>query len=119
MLTKPLSDAASALTALGSQRVWSLLVTVFGDLAQNEGDVIDGPVLSLLMADIGIKPEATRVALHRLRNDEWIVSTKQGRTSQHSLTARGRRESAAANPRIYNLPQQSPEPILALITYAL
>lgn len=109
MLTKPLSDAANALTALGSQRVWSLLVTVFGDLAQNEGDVIDGPVLSLLMADIGIKPEATRVALHRLRNDEWIVSTKQGRTSQHSLTARGRRESAAANPRIYNLPQQSPE----------
>lgn len=109
MLTKPLSDAANALSALGSQRVWSLLVTVFGDLAQNEDDVIEGPVLSALMADIGIRPEATRVALHRLRNDDWIVSHKKGRTSQHSLTARGRRESAAANPRIYNRLRQSPD----------
>jgi phenylacetic acid degradation operon negative regulatory protein len=109
MLTKPISDAANALIALGSQRVWSLLVTVFGDLAQNEGDVIEGPVLSALMAGIGIKPEATRVALHRLRNDDWIASHKKGRTSQHSLTARGRRESTAANPRIYNLPRQSPD----------
>jgi|TARA_B110000908_G_scaffold169610_1_gene227118 phenylacetic acid degradation operon negative regulatory protein len=109
MLTKPLSDAANALTALGSQRVWSVLVTVFGDLAQNEGDVIEGPVLSTLMADIGIRPEATRVALHRLRNDDWVASLKKGRTSQHSLTAHGRRESAAANPRIYSFPQQSPD----------
>ena len=109
MLTKPQSDAANALTTLGSQRVWSLLVTVFGDLAQNEGDVIEGPVVSTLMADIGVKPEATRVALHRLRNDDWIASLKKGRTSQHSLTAHGRRESAAANPRIYNFPKQSPE----------
>ena len=109
MLIRPLSEAANALSALGNQRVWSLLVTVFGDLAQNNGDVIDGPVLSALMADMGIKPEATRVALHRLRNDEWIVSIKNGRISQHRLTARGRHESAAANPRIYNQPNQSPK----------
>ena len=109
MLTDALSNAASALTALGSQRVWSMLVTVFGDLAQNQGNVIEGPVLSALMADMGIKPEATRVALHRLRNDNWIVSVKNGRTSQHSLTESGRLESAAASPRIYNHPSLSPK----------
>ena len=41
------------------------------------------------MTAIGIKPEATRVALHRLRSDGWITSQKQGRTSQHSLTEIG------------------------------
>jgi phenylacetic acid degradation operon negative regulatory protein len=109
MPTKPLSDAIDALTGLSNQRVWSLLVTVFGDLAQNEGEVIDGPVLSAMMSDMGIKPEATRVALHRLRNDDWIVSVKNGRTSQHSLTASGRQESAAASPRIYNPPSRTPK----------
>ena len=100
-----LDAAVERLTTLGPQRVWSLLVTVFGDLAQNKGDGIDGPVLSALMADMHIKPEATRVALHRLRNDNWIISAKHGRTSRHSLTEHGRQISAAANPRIYGLPQ--------------
>lgn len=107
MLTKPLSDAANALSTLGNQRVWSLLVTVFGDLAQMDGDIIEGPILSALLTDMGIKPEATRVALHRLRNDEWITSVKRGRTSHHSLTARGRQESASASPRIYNQANRS------------
>lgn len=99
-----LNTAQERLTSLGVQRVWSLLVTVFGDLAQNEGDEINGPVLSTLMTELRIKPEATRVALHRLRNDNWIVSTKHGRTSRHSLTDQSRRISAAANPRIYGPP---------------
>jgi phenylacetic acid degradation operon negative regulatory protein len=110
MLTKPLSDAVEALATLKNQRVWSLLVTVFGDLAQNDGDVIEGPVLSVLMSDIGIKAEATRVALHRLRNDGWINSVKSGRNSLHSLTASGRQESSAASPRIYGHPNDSRAP---------
>ena len=90
------------LTESGSIRVWSLLVTVFGDLAPDRP--LDGPTLSLIMAQIGIKPEATRVALHRLRSDGWIISQKNGRTSHHSLTAKGQRDSAAARPRIYGRP---------------
>lgn len=102
-----LQSAKDRITSLGTQRVWSLLVTVFGDLAQGEGDEIQGPVLSALMADMHIKPEATRVALHRLRNDNWITSTKHGRTSRHSLTLHGRDLSAAANPRIYGTSQDT------------
>lgn len=94
------------LRALGGQRVWSLMISLFGDLAQAKGDTIDGPVLSAIMNMLDVKPEAVRVALHRLRNDGWIVSQKSGRISRHSLTEKGRRESAAASPRIYADPAE-------------
>ena len=82
-------------------RVWSLLVTVFGELAQDSRSGISGAVLARLTEMIGIKPEAVRVALHRLRRDGWIESVKSGRTSNHRLGRRGRMESAKANPAIY------------------
>ena len=104
MPTDPFSENTAALRALGGQRVWSLMISLFGDLAQGAGDRIDGPVLSAIMARQHIKPEAVRVALHRLRNDGWVTSEKSGRIRQHSLTDKGRRESAIASPRIYARP---------------
>lgn len=86
-------------------RVWSLLVTVFGDLAPDHP--LDGPALSTLMDGIGIRPEATRVALHRLRSDGWITSQKQGRISWYSLTSKGRTDSACARSRIYAHPEET------------
>jgi phenylacetic acid degradation operon negative regulatory protein len=107
MPSDPYSAALDILTATATQRVWSVLVSVFGDLARHEGEGIDGPVLTALMAEAQIKPEATRVALHRLRNDDWITSTKSGRTSHHSLTRTGRRLSLAASARIYSAPAEA------------
>lgn len=92
------------LSRLGGEqppRVWSLLVTVFGDMAQEPGAQISGATLSQICALIGIKPEAMRVALHRLRKDGWIDSHRNGRSSTYFLTAFGRAQSAAATPRIY------------------
>ncbi|WP_170762951.1 PaaX family transcriptional regulator C-terminal domain-containing protein [Ruegeria lacuscaerulensis] len=89
------------LTASGTQRVWSVLVTIFGDLAQNETDQISGALITSLTSLAGIKAEATRVALHRLRKEGWIESTRIGRNSVHRLTDFGRSQSAAAVPRIY------------------
>ena len=94
-------DVTDALRTLGGQRVWSLLVTIFGDMAGDKGAVIKGPTLSAIMTAMQIRPEATRVALHRLRNDGWIASDKVGRTSHHHLTDLGRAQSEAARPRIY------------------
>ncbi len=108
MATDTLFDLTADLRALGGGRVWSLMVSLFGDLAQGQGDKIDGPVLSAIMAELGVRPEAARVALHRLRNDGWIASEKRGRISHHSLTAKGRTESAAASPRIYAGPDEGP-----------
>ena len=109
MLSDPeFRSLTRGLRELGGQRVWSLMVSLFGDLAQDAAQTIDGPVLSAMMALLEVKPEATRVALHRLRNDGWIISEKSGRISRHQLTDKGRAESAAASPRIYAEPDSLP-----------
>lgn len=100
----PFNQNKASLLAVGGQRVWSLMVTLFGDLAQAQGSTIDGPTLSAIMAEMDIRPEAVRVALHRLRNDGWIASEKSGRTGRHTLTAKGRSETTQASARIYASP---------------
>ena len=94
----------SAIQTLGTEeapRVWSLIVTVFGDLAQKQGDLISGPMLTSILSPLGVRPEAMRVALHRLRNEGWIETTKRGREAFHSLSATGLEQSAIASERIY------------------
>ena len=102
-------DAITALSISRNQRVWSIIVSLFSDMARNPGDQISGPLMGRIIEPIGIKPEAIRVALHRLRNDGWITSHKQGRTSYYALTERGLSESAAASPRIYARQTEPPE----------
>lgn len=100
----PTADFDQAIAALAGDtppRVWSLIVTVFGDLAQSDGDQIAGPILGEMLALLGVRPEAMRVALHRLRNEGWIETEKRGREGLHRLTASGREQSAQAATRIY------------------
>lgn len=89
-----------------NQRVWSIIVSLFGDMAQDPDHRISGGTLTRIIGPLGIKPEAIRVALHRLRKDGWIDSARIGRTSLHFLTESGRAQSAAVTPRIY---RRSPE----------
>lgn len=104
MPTDDFAIAIAPLKELGGQRVWSLMISLFGDLARDDGQVIDGPILSAIMAAMDVRPEAARVALHRLRKDNWIASEKHGRISKHSLTPEGRAQSQAASSRIYATP---------------
>ncbi len=83
------------------QRVWSIIVSLFGDMAQEPGAQISGGALTQIIEPMGIKPEAIRVALHRLRKDGWIESDRIGRVSRHVLSEFGRTQSAAVTPRIY------------------
>jgi len=111
-MTNNVSDlvdyAISALADRETIKVWSVIVTIFGDLAQNSGDEISGLYLSAITERIGIKPEAMRVAIHRLRKDNWIESRKIGRVSQYRLSAFGYKESKVASPRIYGSPKIDP-----------
>ena len=93
--------AIHLLTDQQQQRVWSVIVSIFGDLARRPGDRIGGVALTRIICGMGIKPEAIRVALHRLRKDGWIDSERSGRASFHHLTPVGRAESARASQRIY------------------
>ncbi|WP_170474059.1 PaaX family transcriptional regulator C-terminal domain-containing protein [Ruegeria arenilitoris] len=101
-------SAVAELTDPQNQRVWSIIVSLFGDLAQEPGSQISGGALTRIIEPIGVKPEAIRVALHRLRKDGWIKSDRIGRVSRHFLTDFGRTQSIAVSPRIY---AQNPKPI--------
>lgn len=95
-------SAITRLTDPQNQRVWSIIVSLFGDLAQGPQDRISGAALTRIIQPMDIKPEAIRVALHRLRKDGWIDSARSGRSSVHHLTEFGRQQSAAVTPRIYD-----------------
>lgn len=105
----------ASLVALDDLKVWSVLVTIFGDLASEEENFIPGTVLSKISQPLGIKPAALRVALHRLNKDGWITAEKFGRVSHYSLTAEARHQTLNAHRQVYG-----PYPVatdrLALIT---
>ncbi|NDW47765.1 PaaX family transcriptional regulator C-terminal domain-containing protein [Ruegeria sp. PrR005] len=101
--------AALRLADPQNQRVWSIIVSLFGDLARRPGDRLSGGALTRIIMPMGIKPEAIRVALHRLRKDGWIESNREGRTSVHFLTDYGRTQSDRVTPRIYTRAPEVPQ----------
>lgn len=86
----------------GPIKVWSVIVTILGDLCQRREDRLEGRVLTALTARMGISGQAVRVALHRLRRDGWIESERQGRASAYCLSERGWSEAQAVRSRIYS-----------------
>jgi len=98
-----------------NQRVWSVIISLFGDMAQRPNDQISGAALTRIITPMGIKPEAIRVALHRLRKDGWIESSRSGRASTHFLTQYGRDQCAAVTSRIYARDPVLPQELHVLI----
>lgn len=96
-------DAAAALTPDGPPRVWSLIVTVFGDTAGDGGVEIGAGPLSRILEPAGISAAAMRVALHRLKGDGWITARRIGRSSAYRLDPARLAETLAASKRIYHL----------------
>ncbi|MCG6903178.1 MAG: hypothetical protein LJE68_10895 [Rhodobacter sp.] len=94
-------DLIARLTTLGDLRVWSVIITIFGDAVMPRGGTVSASALSALTARLNIKPEALRVALFRLAKDGWITRAKSGRNSFYRLSERGRREFLPASRRIY------------------
>ena len=99
----------------GDLKVWSVLVTIFGDLAHRSGDFLPGPFLTAITTELGIKPEAQRVALHRLRKDGWIEVEKDGRVSHYALSALARRETEAVQARVFDARTPRLEPIYLVL----
>lgn len=109
------ATAVSELADPQNQRVWSIIVSLFGDMAQERGAKISGGALGRIIEPMGIKPEAIRVALHRLRKDGWIESDRIGRVSMHFLTEYGRTQSARVTPRIYARERAPDAPLHLLV----
>lgn len=110
-MTDPIAPVINALHAEGRLRVWSLVITVFGDLVQPRGGAISTARLGRIMSRIGVEPGALRTALSRLGQDGWVTSTRMGRTSIYRLSAEGLAQTVPATSRIYAAPR--PEPVTA------
>lgn len=100
----PLAPALAALHGEGRLRVWSLVITVFGDAVEPRGGSISTARLMPLMARLGVESGAVRTALSRLAGDGWLGRMREGRTSRYGLTARGRAEFAPATRAVYAAP---------------
>lgn len=106
-----LSPLIANLNAEGRPRIWSLVITVFGDMVQPRGGRISTARLGRLLGRVGIEGGALRTALSRLSADGWVTSRREGRTSSYTLTARGQKEFGPATLRIYAPPRPGPVPV--------
>lgn len=103
----PIAPVIAALHAEGRPRVWSLVITHFGDAVDPQGGYIAATDLTALMARVGIGAGALRTAVSRLAADGWILRDRDGRARRYRLSPGGREEVRAAAARIYAPPAEA------------
>ncbi len=101
-MTRTMTTLRQDLLDFGDLKVWSVLVTLLGDLASESDMQVSGPMLNTLMGRINIRPEALRVALHRLRKDGWVTATRDGRISHYAMTDHARAETDNVRALVYS-----------------
>jgi phenylacetic acid degradation operon negative regulatory protein len=89
------------LSECGPLKVWSVVVTILGDLCTAPHDRVGGKLLTALACRMGVTGQAVRVAVHRLRADGWVETERAGRESLYGLSQRGWAETQAVRPVIY------------------
>lgn len=82
-------------------RVWSLVITIFGDAVKPRGGEFWLGSLQELMDRLRIEPSALRAAMSRLTADGWLMRERQGRKSFYRLAEAGETEFADAARKIY------------------
>ena len=85
----------------GRLRVWSLVITILGDVAQPLGGSMSMADLLTLTDHMEIDQGAIRTALSRLAKEEWVIATKTGRTSSYAFSSGGRAAFEPASARVY------------------
>ena len=82
-------------------RVWSLVITIFGDAVKPRGGEFWLGSLQDLMDRLRIESSAVRTAMSRLTADGWLTRERRGRKSYYRLAAAGESEFADAARKIY------------------
>ncbi len=85
----------------GRLRVWSLVITLFGDAIVPRGGKAGLSVLQAVMTRLGVENGALRTAMSRLAADGWVEREKSGRNSIYTLAGSGRHAFDEATRRIY------------------
>ncbi|MCV3241124.1 PaaX family transcriptional regulator C-terminal domain-containing protein [Mesorhizobium sp. ZC-5] len=100
-MTPALDHLISRLHERGRLRVWSLVITIFGDAIVPRGGQVPLTVLQEIMGRLKVEPGALRTALSRLAADQWVTREKDGRNSLYALDEHGRHAFDLATRRIY------------------
>lgn len=82
-------------------RVWSLVITVFGDAIVPRGGMVGMAALQDLGNRLRITSGALRAAMSRLAKDGWVERHRHGRKSYYSLAIDSAATFARAGQRIY------------------
>jgi len=101
----PIEPLITAFHAEGRPRVWSLVVTIFGDAVQHRGGRIATLHLQELLERVGIEAGALRTALSRLTRDGWVLRDREGRNSFYRLSESAQAEITKAAADIYAAPR--------------
>ena len=67
--------------SMNKLRVWSLVITIFGDCATLRGGTIAMTDLQAITTLLRIEPGALRTAMSRLAKENWLIRTKVGKNS--------------------------------------
>ena len=86
----------------GRLRVWSVVISIFGDLVQPRKQTISVQELLSLTGHAGIEENAVRTALSRLAKEGWVERHKDGRHAYYGLSDTGKTLFFAATERIYS-----------------
>jgi phenylacetic acid degradation operon negative regulatory protein len=82
-------------------RIWSLIVTFYGDAVVPRGGSLWIGSLIDIMELFDIDAGHVRTAISRLSSDGWLSRVKRGRASHYRLSKRGEGVFLAATQRIY------------------
>lgn len=85
----------------GRLRVWSLIITFFGDAVALRGGRVALSTLQDAMGLLNIEPGAVRTALSRLAGEGWVEREREGRLSFYKLTDQGHNAFDEPTKRIY------------------
>lgn len=107
-MSDPIAPLIESLHAQGRLRVWSLVITAFGDLVQHRGGAMSSARLGRLLGRVGIEQGTMRTAMSRLGQDGWVSSERRGRSSLYRLSDEGLAKFAPATTRIYAPPRREP-----------
>lgn len=113
MTGKTPTDPITLLQAETPLRVWSLIVTIFGDVVMREGRVAApeplwiGPILALLDL-MGVDAAQARTNLSRLVAGGTLIRTKAGRNTFYRIAPEEAAAFARAADRIYGRVRRSP-----------
>ena len=101
-----LSDLTDYLRAEGRPRVWSIIVTILGDVAEPMGGAIDMQALLAVCRTLGIEEQAVRTAMSRLQKEGLVASARSGRRASYQFSALARESYREAAKVIYAAPHK-------------